>query len=532
MDRWLKQYRFWLADPRIVFGVVGFSIGCLGLLLMLTDSLPFGGVNLAFFTMLTFLVALYRPNWVFLTLVATLPFETIHLLPETASFSLRPYQWLFMIVSLALAIRILTRRTTGLLFRFEWLDFWLALVPIGALISGGLFGGVGVHHAVIVVSFYALYLLGRIFLRTSGDVSVATVVLSASGLVSLGYGIAQNIAFEQGKILGAVMPGRPNGTFAEPDWLGLFAVIIFFFFLSHLEESLRDERGVTIARLSRIGWLMVPLTLVLVTIILTVSRSAWLAACLALVVWVSATLIAGGKTVWRSVLQSIQVLVITFVLALLIIIDIPLTRFDLLNRAGSTATGLQEITVACPRVTDLPTEIASIDELGAFGCYHINLEERETLAARGQSIQTVYRPDPNVVIRSNIYARSWEEMKQHPVFGIGWGNIGTVLGRDQNGAAYNASNLWFEVWLGAGLMGLIGLIGACGVIVWRAGRVLLISPSDRWVARAKNGSVGTRAALGLSLLTSVFVFNLFNAGLLIGFVWIGFACFPAFSREQ
>ncbi|MGB4942566.1 MAG: hypothetical protein WBO92_00460, partial [Candidatus Moraniibacteriota bacterium] len=310
----------WSADPRMVFGVVGLLIGGLVVMLMLADAFPLSGINLIFFSLLFLLLTLYRPNWVFLALVAVLPFETINLLPDAFGFALRPYQWLFVIVSLALAIRVLTRRTTGPLFRFGVLDAWLALVPIGAVISGVLFGGAGLHHAVVVVSFYALYLLGRIFFRTPGDVSVAAVALSASGLVSLSFGIAQNIAFEQGRMLGAVMPGRPNGTFAEPDWLGLFAVIILFFLLSRLGELLRDEGGTITARLSRVGWFTVPLTIGLVTLILTVSRSAWLAACLALVVWVSATLIAGGKAVWRPVLQSIQVLVIIFVLALLVVV--------------------------------------------------------------------------------------------------------------------------------------------------------------------------------------------------------------------
>jgi hypothetical protein len=384
-------------------------------------------------------------------------------------------------------------------------------------------GGAGMHDAVILASFYALYLLGRVFLRTPGDIGVAATVLAASGLVSLGFGIAQNVAFEHGQTLVTVMPGRPNGTFAEPDWLGLFAVVIFLLLLARLTPATRDRSDTLVDQLSGIGLLALPLILTVVTLILTVSRSAWLAACVALVSWASALLIAGGKAAVSPVLQSARVLVIVFGLALLIVVDIPLTRFDLLNRAGSTATGLQEITVACPIPTTLPSEITSVEDLSLYGCRHIDLEERATLAALGQSIQTVHRPDPNVVIRSSIYQRSWEEIQAHPVFGIGWGNIGTVLGRDEHDAAYNASNLWFEVWLGAGIIGLVGLAGAIGLVAARGVRQL---------TRDGSRELGkSHLPITLSLLAAFLVFNFFNAGLLIGFVWIGFACLPVLLSD-
>ncbi|QQR79061.1 MAG: O-antigen ligase family protein [Candidatus Moraniibacteriota bacterium] len=523
MDTLFRCFRMWSADPRTVFGIVGLLIGGLGVMLMLVGAFPLGVINLVFFTLLLFLIALYRPNWGFLGLVAVLPFETVNLLPASVSVALRPYQWIFLIVALALAVRVGSRRTPWSLFRLTSLDVLLALIPLGAGVSGLMAGGAGVHNAVILASFFALYLLGRVFLRTPGDIGVAATVLAASGLVSLSFGIAQNIAFEHGQNLAAVMPGRPNGTFAEPDWLGLFAVIILLLLLAQLTPASRDRSDTLVDQLPSIVLLALPLTLVIVTLILTVSRSAWLAACVAIISWASALLIAKGKAAISLVLQSARVLVIVFGLALLIVVDIPLTRFDLLNRAGSTATGLQEITVACPIPTTLPTEIASVDDLRSFGCRHIDLEERATLAALGQSIQTIYRPDPNVVIRSSIYQRSWEEIRSQPVFGIGWGNIGTVLGRDEHGAAYNASNLWFEVWLGAGIIGLLGLAGAIGLVAVRGVRLLARD------VRPEPGRI--HLPITLSLLAAFLVFNFFNAGLLIGFVWIGFACLPVLLSD-
>lgn len=515
------------SDPRVWFGVGGLFVGVFGVATLFLPLFPLGVVNLVFFTTLLLLAALYRPNWCFLLLVAVIPFETISILPAEFGFSLRPYQWVFVVLALALFIRVLSQRTPWRLFQHTQLDFWLALIPIGAFISGFASGGEGVRLAAIVASFYALYLLGRVFLKTAGDVRIAFITLFASGFVSLSFGILQNIAFEQGRLLQVVMPGRPNGTFAEPDWLGLFAVLLLVLAFSSLYRMLKGGSGdVFTAAPLQMLWQTLLLILVTIGLILTVSRSAWLAAFVAISVWVGVTLFAEGKRALRHILQSVQVLVIACIIALVIVVDVPLTRFDLLNRAESTATGLQEITVACDTVTELPEKIGSVDDLSAFQCRHINLEERSMLAAAGYSIQTIKRPDPNVVIRSDIYRKTWDEILAHPVLGIGWGNIGTVLGRDANGAAYNASNVWLELFLGAGLIGFLGLAGAFVFIGYRSLRVLFFEHGL--------DQVRSHLPLILSLLTAFLVFNLFNAGLLIGFVWISLAAVPALllSRES
>jgi hypothetical protein len=210
--------------------------------------------------------------------------------------------------------------------------------------------------------------------------------------------------------------------------------------------------------------------------------------------------------------------------AIFIISDFSLTRFDLMNRAGSTATGLQMITVACPTPTVLPTQVGSVEELRNYGCRHIDLEERAQLASEGQSIQTIERPDPNVVIRREIYRLSWQTIRDHPLVGIGWGNIETVLGQDGQGTAYNASNLWLEVWLGAGIFGFLGLAGSLGFMVFRGVCVLM---TQKHQVQARRNIVFL-----IALLVAFFVFNLFNAGLLIGYVWIGFACVPVLTQPK
>ena len=503
-------------DPCLWFGLGGFLVGVFGVAALLFGTFPLGTVNLIFFTSLLFLGALYRPNWCFLLLAAVIPFETISLVPSDFGFSLRPYQWVFLLLATALLVRMMSRRTAWPLIQPTRLDFWLALIPIGAIISGLISGGEGVRLAFVVASFYGLYLLGRVFLKTPGDVRIAFITLISSSVVSLVFGIIQNIAFERGTLLQTVMPGRPNGTFAEPDWLGFFSAMLLIFIFTSLYRVPKETATDNIPLL-RIFWHSAVLIPVLITLILTVSRSAWLSAFVALVVWTGAALFSEGKGALGRILQSAQILVIACVVSLLIVVDVPLTRFELLNRAESTATGLQEITVACDAPTNLPREIGGLDDLQPFGCRHIDLEERAVLATAGFSIQTTRRPDPNVVIRSEIYRSTWAEIRTHPIFGIGWGNIGIVLGVDENGAAYNASNVWLEVLLGAGLIGLIGLIGALGEIFFR---------SAREIFDQKSPAIREYLPLVLSALSVFLVFNLFNAGLLIGFVWICLAAAP------
>lgn len=510
--------RAWSRDPEIVFALLGAFIGVAGILLFLARVFPLGLVNFCFFTFLLVLLGLYRPNWCFLLLVAFMPFEIIQLSPDSLGLSLRPYQWVFLVLSLALGIRVLSGRSHFPFFMPSRLDLFLALIPIGAMISGLFSGGQGIRLGMIVASFYALYLLSRIFLKTIGDVRIALVTLFTSGLATAVYGILQNIAFERGAILHAVMPGRPNALFAEPDWLGFFMALLLAIALARLATVLRrsaDNLGGHWMTLILATLILLP---IIITLILTVSRSAWLAAATGIFAWTSTTLFIYGKESLRFVLQTIQTLVIIFIIALVIVIDIPLTRFDLLQRAESTATGLQEITVACNALTNLPETIQIVDELAAFGCRHVDLEDRARLRSDGFSIQTVRRPDPNVAIRSEIYLRTWEEIRSHPVLGIGWGNIGPILGMDEKGTAYNASNVWLEIILGAGITGLIGLLGALGFVGYQGVRFAF--RSDRSSPEAE--------ALPLigAFVVTFFVFNLFNAGLLIGIIWLAFAALP------
>ena len=51
------------------------------------------------------------------------------------------------------------------------------------------------------------------------------IIISSATVVGL-YAIIQNILYKNGGLHMEVMPGRPNATFAEADWLGMYLVFV------------------------------------------------------------------------------------------------------------------------------------------------------------------------------------------------------------------------------------------------------------------------------------------------------------------
>ena len=191
-----------------------------------------------------------------------------------------------------------------------------------------------------------------------------------------------------------------------------------------------------------------------------------------------------------------------------------LTNFQLFNRVQSAGTGLQKITISCRPNLDcaIPAVINNISELVNCGCQHINLEEIQTEKTAGNIVSEVYRTDPNVGIRSQIYQKSWEQIKKNPVLGIGWGNIGSLLGKDERGATLNSSNIFLEVWLGAGIAGLI----AFALIL-----VYIIINSIKFFLHGNHGGKFLGLFLFLGAI-SLIIPNFFNAGIMLGILWMFF----------
>jgi hypothetical protein len=202
------------------------------------------------------------------------------------------------------------------------------------------------------------------------------------------------------------------------------------------------------------------------------------------------------------------------ILSLIIVWGFHLTNFELGNRALSTGSGLQEITVSCTDKSRLVhTTINDVNELEQYNCRHINLEEIESEKAEGNTVMKIYRTDPNVAVRGDVYGETFVLIKQQPFIGHGWGSSGTLLGEDENGTSLNASNIFLETALSIGVIGLGVLIAIFTTIIIFAVKILYTSP------KMMDKSVAIFAVLGT---VAIVVPNLFNAGLFLGFVWMFF----------
>jgi hypothetical protein len=212
---------------------------------------------------------------------------------------------------------------------------------------------------------------------------------------------------------------------------------------------------------------------------------------------------------WQWKNAGLQLLFILIALGVALMIVMPLTRFQLTDRVVSTG-GLQKITISCPASIDLviPQKVNSLDDIKP--CQHINLEDIAKERALGNVIMEVNRPDPNVNIRAEIYQKSWQQIKAHPILGLGWGGISSVLGSDERGAGLNASNIFLEVWLGAGLIGFLSFVILVGYIMTATIGAFLDNNEN------KNGSLIAFVMLGWA---AVVIPNLFNSGIFLGFVW-------------
>ncbi|TXH01248.1 MAG: O-antigen ligase family protein, partial [Candidatus Moraniibacteriota bacterium] len=438
------------------------------------------------------------------------PLEIVAVAPIELGLTLRPYQWGGGLLGLALALLVITKKLSWPLFRWHPIDTILTLLVGGIVLSGVIHQGLALKQSIILVSFLGLYFLSRLFLRTGQDIGQALRFFFLSGSLVLGWALVQNILFLTGHESFSVMPGRPNGTLSEPDWLGLFILFLLAPTLFWLKTRLVE--GFDIKKIW-LPWGM--MTLLLLVLILTVSRSAWLGGVVLTSLFILTAFFEFGKPFMvRGALLLIQCLSVSLVLALVCIETVPLTRFALIDRAASTASHDQTITLACDGSVLPPAHIGAIEELAQYGCQHILLEETELYREQGKLVTTTKRPDPNVGIRKKIYELSLTEIQAHPLLGIGWGNIGPKLGVDERGASYNASNLFLELWLGGGLMALGAFLAFLGWVFWVSYRAWKTAFLPEFFAP-------------IGALTGGFlVFNLFNTGLLLGFVWVWFALFP------
>ncbi len=504
--------------------VASSTLSCAALI-MLSNArvLPLDPINLAFFTFVTLLFALYRPGWAFLFFVGMIPLEIINIAPLMWGFDLRPYQWLAIIIFAAVMLRAAARTLPFDLVKPRWFDWILLLVPVGAFIAAAYAPDTNatLKQAIITLSFGLVYAVGRIFWQSYDDIRQAVPFFLGSSLVVLSYALWQNLRFLADGTGFEVMAGRPNATFSEADWLGLFIIVVISVLYSLIFQMFfpKKQEGISypVYRISEWvrkpdAWLVfVALVFTFVILIITVARSAWLGATATTVVFMAVVWFQNGL---REAARSSVFVGGSAIFALALVFIFQLTPFDIANRAQSTASGLQEITIACEQdsiVPVLPSKISDMGELEPFHCRHIMLEEIGSEQAGGRFISTIYRDDPNISIRQKIYAKTWNEIQNHSVTGIGWGSIASILGTDERGAGLNASNVFLEVWLGSGLIGLIAFS-----VVWFG---IMISAGLRLF---KNTSPSDKPLLlfVLSTWAGITLFDLFNSGILLGFFFL------------
>ena len=495
-----------------------------------------------FFVVLVLVFALYRPGWAFVFFVGFLALENINLAPAGLGLAVRPYQLLGALTLLAVAVQFLAGRKVVTLPKLRWYDGLPIVFVLGGFVSALAASNKGssLKQAVVAASFVILYFLVRLYIQSLDDLKRITPFFLSSGLVISLYAIWQNFLFSVGGNSFEVMLGRPNATFTEPDWLGIYLVFLLSIILTIIYYQNKKTKSNRVLQVMGYGlWV-----LVLVALTLTVSRSAWLGALLIVLGFLKINLLYGKKTDqsfsvekgfwkntwlvitrpwdWKQFVGALRNILIVAAISLGVIFVFRLTNFQLASRAQSTS-GLQKITIACQSGLDVavPQTINSVEELESYSCRHINLEEIEKEKKLGNKILEVYRPDPNVGIRAKIYSVAFQQIKQHPLLGIGWGSISNILGTDERGSGLNASNIFLEIWLGSGLLGFLSFVILLGYI--------FVSFWGRFVATNGSDVAATFILLGLF---AIVIPNLFNSGIFLGFVWVFLAIAIGLSEKK
>jgi hypothetical protein len=477
--------------------------------------------------------ALYRPGWAFLFFIGTIALENINLAPASLGVAVRPYQFFAALIIIAILVRFAVKRLNFEFPKFHWADGLLIIFAVAGFLSafGSEASKISFKQSIVAMSFVAIYFLVRIFIQNTEDLKKVIPFFLSSSIIVVLYGIWQNVRFSQNLSNFEAMPGRPNSTFTEADWLGIFLVFliaviystIYFFLKNGSEEksvisnqfSTRLPDGqVSKFTISKIFFYFA-LTASYIVLILTVPRSAWLGA---LAVTIAYLLIIFMKLKlnprewqWKNTLKINILILISLTASIAIVHIFHLTNFQLFNRAESTGSGLQKITVSCLKNEELSSsEIQELSSLEKIGCRHINLEEINSEKERGNFVTEVYRKDPNINIRSEIYQKSWQQIKTHPILGIGWGSIGKVLGQDGQGTPLNSSNIFFEIWLGAGILGLASFLA-----IWLY--IPIKSLQNFYTQSAGFPAYSLFIVLAWLALT---IPNLFNAGIFLGFLWV------------
>ncbi|MEI6587543.1 MAG: O-antigen ligase family protein [Candidatus Moraniibacteriota bacterium] len=498
--------------------------------------LPMRTGDFIFFTILVLALALYRPGWAFMFFIGSIALENINLAPERLGIAMRPYQLIGGLLFIGVTIRFFSHKLYFKLVKLRFTDYLIFLIPLAGLlnITDSTNPIAEIKFILVLFSFSILYLLVRNYIQNISDLKKSLPFFFSSVLIISLYGFWQNLRFAKGLNSFSVMPGRPNSTLTEPDWLGLYLVLVVagIYALAYYFAQKPDKERLINKNVS-IFATYIFLVLIFAILITSVSRSAWIGT-LVMTVLFAFCIFTNLKFNFRdwqwNFTSKIKLGIIgAFLLGLGVVYIFHLTTFQLFNRAVSTG-GAQKITISCDSACRDASQCVStgaiihnVSELEQYGCRHINLEEIETEKNQGRFVTEVNRDDPNVNVRAEVYRKSWLQIKAHPIIGIGWANIPEVLGKDPRGANLNSSNIFLETYLGSGIIGFLSLLIILGAIFLRA----LIA-----FFRVTDLEQKTFALFILVSWTGVVIFNLFNAGIMLGFFWVWLGVASALKSEK
>ena len=509
--------------------IVGLAVG---MLLIVLDAFGVSHFNLPLFVIIMAFVAFgawEKPRWAFWLFLMLLPLEKIVISPAGFPFSVRSYQLVGFVLVLILIIKWTFKKLDFKLLSFRkicFLDKLVFLLIVFALpgIMNSPDRAVSIKLTLVLISFIALFWLVRNFLQTKTKQLEALWFFTVGSVPVLLFGLYQAIAFRVGWPHFEVFNARINSTFFEPDWFGIYLVFLFaleLLFLLVVEKV--KKRDVMIGnfyavKLARAA-VFIDIFLITALLFLTGSRSAWIGAVVVGIAYF-VTLFFVHKKAASFIGRNAAALFLVIIVSFLFVDLTGLSKFHFANRATSSVSGMQKITISCEKGTHVPRQIEHVSDLDKYSCRHINLEEIENELEKGRIIKETYRLDPNVIIRKNIYAKSWEEIKQHPILGQGLGSSAVILGTDERGSGFNTSNIFLEVWLSMGIGGLVIMIW---ILLYPVGK----SKLALFAVKRSKKKFEIKKQLGLIFifLTSgaIIIPNLFNSGLLLGFFWVWLA---------
>lgn len=509
----------------------------------------FFGAGMSLFVFIVLFLAIFYgcfkfPKRAFLIFVMLIPLENIIVTPEQFPVSLRPFQLVGAILALVIAFLGYKKKPTFELLSFKkiclyckisnkkscdaispskafgTLDRLIFVLPIFAFLAviNSPLKAVSLKLAIILFSFVVLYWLIRNFTQSKYSIIETLLFFVFGSIPVIFWSFYQAIA----KIMGwqdfQVFTARVNGTFTEPDWLGVYLTLMIatLLWFRHLAKPDKSNLMVFGIGVSRIFGFFTNLYFIIAfsVLLLTVSRSAWLGVFVVMIVYFKLLFIDNifHKTVsFKEIFKNAFVLGFLSLVAVAIISFTGLSTFHFGNRAASSISGKQLITISCEKDVELPDEIFTMEELDIFGCRHINLEEVEVEKKNKMLVTTIMRPDPNVNIRKDIYGETVEQIKKHPILGQGLGSASAFLGIDDHGSGLNASNIILEIFLSMGALATIMTIYIVGfLILWSSMRV--------W--RIKKHVFSSFVLLsGVAIIVP----NMFNSGLLMGMFWFWLA---------